>query len=93
MNAKILADSKSQLEGVLVHFKTHIKCWVRGAWVAGGWWLKRLSGERGTRFRWVLEVIATPSQCILEVRLFVTFSPLSLRALLNQLCYSFSRET
>ena len=68
MNVKILADSKSHLEDVLVHFKTHTKCWVGGLWL-GGWWLKRLSGERGTRFRWVLEVIATPSHCILEVRL------------------------
>ena len=30
MNVKILADSKSQLEDVLVHFKTHTKCWVGG---------------------------------------------------------------
>ena len=59
MNVKILADSTSQLEDVLVHFKTHTKCWVWGLrWLA--WWLKRLSGERGTRFRWVLEVSATP---------------------------------
>ena len=34
MNVKILADSKSQLEDVLVHFKTHTKCWVGGL-VAG----------------------------------------------------------
>ena len=93
MNVKILADSKGHLDDVLVHFKTHTKCWIGGVGWLGRWWLKRLSGERGTRFRWVLEIIATPSQCILEVRLFVTFSPLSLRALLNQLCYSFSRET
>ena len=92
MNVKILADSKSQLEDVLVHFKTHRKCWVGGLRL-GRWWLKRLSGERGTRFRCLLEVIDTLSTRILEVRLFVTFSPLSLRALLNQLCYSFSRET
>ena len=93
MNVKILADSKSQLEDVSPHFKTRTKCCVWGGGVVGGGWLKRLSGERGTRFRWVLEVIATPSQCILEVRLFVAFSPLSIRALLNQLCYGFSRET
>ena len=96
MNVKILADSKSHLEDITLHFKTRTKCWVGGlgGWGGGGLKdLKRLSGERGTRFRWLLEVIATPSTCILEVRLFVTFSPLSLRALLNQLCYSFSRET
>ncbi len=30
MNVKNLADSRSQLEDVLVHFKTHTKCWVGG---------------------------------------------------------------
>ncbi len=130
MNVKILADSKSHLEDVLVHFKTHTKCFPRSPNPilanhphAHGPRLPRILVQpkglydqnehvaeprplcsppkpptqpqppANPRFRWVLEVIATPSQCILEVRLFVTFSPLSLRALLNQLCYSFSRET
>ena len=36
MNVKILAASKSHLEDVLVHFKTHTKMLGRWAWVAGG---------------------------------------------------------
>ena len=132
MNVKILADSKSHLEDVLVHFNTHTKCFPRspnpilanhphspmdlgchvfwsspkGCMTKMSTWLSLApcapyrshpppnpQPPANPRFRWVLEVIATPSQCILEVRLFVTFSPLSLRALLNQSCYSFSRET
>ena len=62
---KILAVSKSSLEDVSPHFETHTKCWE----VAWGGWLKRLAGERGTRFRWVLKVIDTLSTRILEVRL------------------------
>ena len=35
MNVKILADSKSHLEDVSLHFKTHTKCWVGGG-LGGG---------------------------------------------------------
>ena len=129
MNVKILADSKSQLEDVSVHFKTHTKCFPRppspalanhqtpmdlgchvfwsslkGCMTKMSTWLSLApcapqhhpippNHQPTPRFRWVLKASDTPSQCILEVRLFVTFSPLSLRALLNQSCYSFSRET
>ena len=81
MNVKILADSRSQREDVSPHLETHK---MLGRWLGVGW-LKMLSGERGMRFRWVLEVIDTLSTRILEVRLFVTFRPQSLRGLLNQL--------
>ena len=47
MNVKILADSKSHLEDVLVHFKTHTKCWVGGFGGWGGGGLKGCQGSGG----------------------------------------------
>ena len=48
MNVKILADSKSNLEDVSLHFKTHTKCWVGGGLgVAGEAGLKGCQGSGG----------------------------------------------
>ena len=47
MNVKILADSKSHLEDVLVHFKTHTKCWAGGVGGWGGGGLKGCQGSGG----------------------------------------------
>ena len=47
MNVKILADSKSHLEDVSLHFKTRTKCWVGGLGWLGCGGLKGCQGSGG----------------------------------------------
>ena len=47
MNVKILADSKSHLEDVSLHFETPPRCWVGGLGGWGGGGLKGCQGSGG----------------------------------------------